>query len=471
MSEIFKHLTLFPDEHIIYAIDIKFKKEWIILTDLRLIINTEKLFKTLTLDQIISIKGLKKYSKTSLVLIFIGILLIIFVIGIIFIIGGILLYKRSRYIEIVIDTKTEQVRVPTKITSESARVFIENVYLQKRKLLLKSSWDKNKEEIRRVYENVGEPVYAILKAFLELKEDLTNKSSCKYNTLFFRAEELIGTSRGLKKALDGLQAKGIVKLYRGNVEISSEFVPLIKEIVEEIEHVHTLKVTAPVLKQESVEIPEDIFDTVIGYDDVKKLFLMSLKAEKPTHILLVGPPASAKTVMLLEISRLKDAFYVLGGSTTKVGLIDQLFDLRPKYVLLDEADKMDKEDYTALLSLMETGIVKEVKHDKTREIILPAKVYAACNNEKYLPPEILSRFQFRLHFKPYTKEEFIEVSKRVLIMREGLDEELATYISERVAELTRDVRESIGIARLAKTKDEVDFLLNLKRKYTFLNKA
>jgi len=336
---------------------------------------------------------------------------------------------------------------------------------EKKELLRESSWDRIKDEILEVYKSVAEPTYGILKAFLELKKDWTYWSSCEYNPLLFRAEELIGTSRGLKKALSGLQAKGIVSLHKGDVEILPELTPLIKEILDEIERLQKLEAMSPALKQETIEVPRDIFDTVIGYDDVKKLFLMSLKAEKPTHILLVGPPASAKTVMLLEISRLKDAFYLLGGSTTKVGLIDQLFDLRPKYVLLDEADKMNKEDYTALLSLMETGIVKEIKHDKAREITLPARVYAACNIEKYLPPEILSRFHFKLHLKSYTKEEFIEVSKRVLTMREGVDEELATYISNGVAELSKNVRDSVGIARVAKTKDEVDFSINIKRKY------
>jgi Holliday junction DNA helicase RuvB len=40
---------------------------------------------------------------------------------------------------------------------------------------------------------------------------------------------------------------------------------------------------------------EPLFDSVIGYDDVKRLFSMSIESDKPVHILLVGPPASAKT--------------------------------------------------------------------------------------------------------------------------------------------------------------------------------
>jgi len=240
----------------------------------------------------------------------------------------------------------------------------------------------------------------------------------------------------------------------------------IKRILDEVKLQEKMELESQKIEGEEVEeIPNDLFNVIVGYKDVKKLFLMSLKAEKPTHILMTGPPASSKSVILLEIARLKGAFYLLGGSTTKVGFIDQLFNLRPNYILLDEADKMNREDFTALLSLMETGIVKEVKHNKTRELTLPAKVYAACNVKENLPPELLSRFQFKLHFKPYTREEFIEVSKRVLTLREGKDEELALYIANKVSLLSRDVRDCIGIARLSETKNDVDFLIEVKKKY------
>ena len=219
------------------------------------------------------------------------------------------------------------------------------------------------------------------------------------------------------------------------------------------------------VKFEEIKIPDDIFDIIIGHDKIKKLFLMSIKSEKPTHILLIGPPACAKTLFLLEVSRLPGAFYVLGGSTTKVGLIDQLFQLQPRFVLIDELDKMEKDDLVALLSLMETGIVKEVKHGKTREIRLPAKVYAACNETKGLPPELLSRFHFKINLKPYTREEFIKVSTMTLVKREGTDKELAEYISKKLSQFSLDVRDSIGVARMAKTKEDVDFLIDLKKEY------
>ena len=138
----------------------------------------------------------------------------------------------------------------------------------------------------------------------------------------------------------------------------------VKQTLKEYRGLEKLKRISP---RQSGKIPKDMFSVILGYEDVKKLFKMSLKAKKPTHILLVGPPASAKSLFLLEAGRLPGGFYLLGGTTTKVGLIDQLFDLQPRYVLLDELDKMAGDDFTALLSLMETGLVKETKHGKQRE--------------------------------------------------------------------------------------------------------
>ena len=43
---------------------------------------------------------------------------------------------------------------------------------------------------------------------------------------------------------------------------------------------------------------DKIFEDVVGYDDIKKVFRMALKSDEPIHVLLVGPPASAKTMFL-----------------------------------------------------------------------------------------------------------------------------------------------------------------------------
>src|SRR5919112_2081530 len=103
-----------------------------------------------------------------------------------------------------------------------------------------------------------------------------------------------------------------------------------------------------------------------GYNDVKKLFRMSFSAEKPVHILLVGPPASAKTLFMLDCIKLERSFFTLGSHSTKSGMIDYLFKQRPRYLIVDEIEHMPMKDQTALLSLMETGIIAETKYQKTR---------------------------------------------------------------------------------------------------------
>jgi DNA replicative helicase MCM subunit Mcm2 (Cdc46/Mcm family) len=66
-----------------------------------------------------------------------------------------------------------------------------------------------------------------------------------------------------------------------------------------------------------------------------------LRSNEPTHILLSGPPGTAKTIFLLSLRQhLKDSFFVDGGATTKAGIIDYLFKNGATYLLIDEIDKM-----------------------------------------------------------------------------------------------------------------------------------
>ena len=118
---------------------------------------------------------------------------------------------------------------------------------------------------------------------------------------------------------------------------------------------------------------EDIFEEVIGYFDIKRLFEMAIAAEEPVHILLGGPPASAKTVFMRSLLKLSPSYFTNGTNTTKVGMIDYIFENRLKYLLIDEIDKMQNRDQVFLLNLMETGIVSETKHQKTRN--MKAKIW------------------------------------------------------------------------------------------------
>ena len=153
------------------------------------------------------------------------------------------------------------------------------------------------------------------------------------------------------------------------------------------------------------------FDDIIGHEHIKRLFGLALRSDEPTHILLSGPPASAKTMFLMSLRQhLKDSYFVDGGNTTKAGIIDYLFKNRAPYLLIDEIDKMSPRDQTFLLNLMETGIVSETKYGKTREAEIKTSVFATCNDPRKLSAPLKSRFfivENRTHMNNFMKLQCI----------------------------------------------------------------
>jgi len=210
--------------------------------------------------------------------------------------------------------------------------------------------------------------------------------------------------------------------------------------------------------EETAEIPPDLFDIIIGHDDKKDIIMRSIASDRPVPCLLHGSPASAKTLMLEELARLPGSKFVLGSNLSRAGLFEVLFDERPKYLILDELDKVDDEDnLSALLSLTESGVITETKYRRYRRLQLKTWVFASANRLDRLPPELLSRFT-KLRFRDYTENEFFEVAVKVLTLREGVVESLAAYIADRTMKdlNSRDVRDAVRTSRLLKDRDEAD---------------
>src|SRR5215204_759395 len=103
-----------------------------------------------------------------------------------------------------------------------------------------------------------------------------------------------------------------------------------------------------------------LFDDIVGFEDVKALFKMAIRAERPVHLLLCGPPSSGKSLFMSSLTRLQRSYYAVGSSSTKSGIFDYLFEHRPRYFVVDELEKMNKKDQTSLLNLMESGILSEL---------------------------------------------------------------------------------------------------------------
>jgi Holliday junction DNA helicase RuvB len=212
-------------------------------------------------------------------------------------------------------------------------------------------------------------------------------------------------------------------------------------------------------------ISDELFNNIVGYNDVKKLFRMSLSSEKPVHVLLVGPPASAKTLFMLECIKLERSFFTLGSHSTKSGMIDYLFKDRPRYLIVDEIEHMPMKDQTALLSLMETGIIAETKYQKTRNTQMKTWVFATSNGIERMLTPLLSRF-IVLHFKQYKYENFREIAVHILA-QEGISSEIATACADAVwlKMKSKDIRDCIKIGRLAKMKEDVDWIASTLKNY------
>jgi Holliday junction DNA helicase RuvB len=211
------------------------------------------------------------------------------------------------------------------------------------------------------------------------------------------------------------------------------------------------------LKEPEERIPDDFLNTLVGYDDLKELILRSLHAERPIHLLLIGPPASGKSIILSELGRLPRSRFALGGGSTKAGITQLLAEQRPRYLIIDEVDKANQTDLSTLLSLMESGLVSIVKGHRQEQVRMKTWVFAGGNSLKGIAPELASRFEIK-HLEPYTKEDFIVVAERVLTMRESTTLDIARLIARTVAERSLDIRDVVRLRRAMKqqTADEVE---------------
>lgn len=210
----------------------------------------------------------------------------------------------------------------------------------------------------------------------------------------------------------------------------------------------------------------NLFENIIGYEDIKKLFFLSFDSQKPIHVLLVGPPASAKTLFILGCMKLDRSYFTLGTHSTKSGMVDYLFDKRPRYLVIDEIEHMPIKDQTVLLSLMETGIIAETKHMKTRNTQLKTWVFATSNDTNHMLTPLLSRFMV-LHFKQYNFENFQDISIHML-GQEGIGKDIAAEVASQVWHKmkSKDIRDCIKIAHLARSKPDVSWIVETIQKYS-----
>jgi Holliday junction resolvasome RuvABC ATP-dependent DNA helicase subunit len=217
---------------------------------------------------------------------------------------------------------------------------------------------------------------------------------------------------------------------------------------------------------------EFLFESITGYADIKKLLMRSILSKEQIHILLTGPPATSKTVFLLEMSKeLSDSYFIDGTATSGTGIIDFLFS-HPniRFLLIDELEKLNRKDQTVLYNLMETGILTEMKAQRTkgfRQQKMNVKIFATCNELDKLTTPLKSRF-LKLELSSYSYEEFLTISNNLIRKKfKHLDES----ISNRIAEIvwfdlkTKDIRDCLHISKLVYSIEDVEDIAHTLMKY------
>jgi replication-associated recombination protein RarA len=212
---------------------------------------------------------------------------------------------------------------------------------------------------------------------------------------------------------------------------------------------------------------EGLFDSIIGYEDIKKLFIRCIQSNEPIHIILDGAPASAKSMFLLSMKDgLEKTYFVDATNASGPGMVEYLFKNNVKYLLIDECEKMSKSDQNVLLNLLETGILASTKVKKTAEKKMKVWVFATTNDIDAISKPFRSRF-IEFSLPSYTFEEFCDIAVKLTEQRDGHDRETAMKIADTVWNKlgSGDVRDIIQISRLTKSIDDVEFLASTLQKY------
>ncbi len=243
---------------------------------------------------------------------------------------------------------------------------------------------------------------------------------------------------------------------------------------------HASKPKYPVTIPEDLAVPEEIvnnlFTAIEGLEEQKEVVKTALMSPSPVHLLLIGPPATAKSLFLLDIyENVPGSMYILGSTSSKAGIRDMLLENRPTILLIDEIDKIDPREMDILLSIMESGLLVVTKgHFRATEKMW-VKVFAACNDPTRITKALLSRF-LPVEFPEYNDEQYKSVVVNVLTQREKVKKEIAELIAEELAKYTRDPRDAVNIGRMLKKVKDVEHAKRLikilapsiKKKYQLL---
>jgi len=215
--------------------------------------------------------------------------------------------------------------------------------------------------------------------------------------------------------------------------------------------------------QEPQPLKDPDFSDIVGHETGKKLINLALSAFKatdtPIHILLVGPPASAKS-MFLEAFVAAGGRYVSMVSATKAGVRDALTSSIPPYLCIDEIDKASREDTEIFLELLQRGTITITMSNKTTTV--DAKkliVIATANDEDKLSQPLKSRF-IVIKTRELNTEEKVQLTKQLLDTNKIQSSMTAEEIVQELGELwnARLIHKIVQLAKVSDMKEVIQLV-------------
>jgi Holliday junction DNA helicase RuvB len=211
------------------------------------------------------------------------------------------------------------------------------------------------------------------------------------------------------------------------------------------------------------------FSDIHLYDDLKQLLSKMLVSKESMHCVLVGPPASGKTMFLLAIqNNMKDVCFIDATNASGAGIVDKLFAYpRTKIILIDEIEKMTKRDQNMLLNLLETSMLVSTKVGKTQEMkFAGVKLFGTSNDIELISKPLRSRLM-EFHLPEYNFDEFREIVVKLSSNIPRLNREIADKIAFVVwYEMgTKDVRDALQLIKLVRNVDDIEMTARTIMKY------
>jgi holliday junction DNA helicase RuvB len=198
------------------------------------------------------------------------------------------------------------------------------------------------------------------------------------------------------------------------------------------------------------------------------MLLRALESPERAHTLLIGPPACAKSLFMLEIEKMArySVYYTEGASTTKAGLQKFIAENPHKeIIIIDEIDKMTLQHQEGLLTMMERGEFTSTKVRNTKTLKANVVIFATSNSTERLSKPLLSRFTI-FEIPEYSYEEFEAISIRII---KKLPQNVVIQIASSVWKTgSKDIRDVLKIAKLcnpADTQEDIDRLISIHQKY------